>query len=185
MKLETLDKLFTDELKDLYSAEAQLLRALPKMAKAASSETLRTAFETHAEETEVQKQRLDKIGELCDIKLNGKKCVAMEGLIEEGKEILQADGPGPVIDAALIGAAQRVEHYEISAYGTARALAEQLGYADAVALLDETIMEEGETDHKLTKIAEQEIYPAVSRETSDGSNGSAGRTESKATAKAK
>jgi ferritin-like metal-binding protein YciE len=164
MKIESLEKLFVDELKDIYSAESQIIRALPKMAKAASSPMLREAFETHLEETKVQKERLDKIGEALDIRLTGKKCAAMEGLIEEGKEILEADGLPSLIDAALIAAAQRVEHYEISAYGTARALAQHLGYADAVKLLDETIHEEGETDHKLTQIAESDVYPGVATE---------------------
>ena len=161
MKLESLDKLFLDQLKDIYSAESQLIRAMPKMAKRATSDSLRTAFETHLEETKAQKERLDQIAADLGLRLTGKKCAAMEGLIEEGKEVLEADGPGPVIDAALIAAAQRIEHYEISAYGTARALARHLGHAQAVKLLDATIKEEGETDKKLTALAEGEIYPAV------------------------
>ncbi len=120
MKIESLEKLFVDELKDIYSAESQLIRALPKMAKTATSPMLREAFESHLEETKVQKERLDQIGEALDVRLTGKKCAAMEGLLEEGKEILEADGLPSLIDAALIAAAQRVEHYEISAYGTAR-----------------------------------------------------------------
>lgn len=167
MKIESLEKLFVDELKDIYSAESQLIRAMPKMAKAASSQTLRDAFTKHLEETKVQKERLDKIGEQLGVRLTGKKCAAMEGLIEEGKEILEADGPASVIDAALIAAAQRVEHYEISAYGTARALAQHLGNSQAVKLLDATIKEEGETDHKLTEIAEKYIYPAVEQEVAE------------------
>ena len=161
MKLDSLEKLFLDQLKDIYSAEGQLIKALPKMAKAASSPALRQAFESHLEETKVQKERLDQIAADLGLKLTGKKCAAMEGLIEEGKEVLEADGPGPVIDAALIAAAQRIEHYEISAYGTARALAQHLGHAQAVKLLDQTIKEEGETDHKLTALAEKEVYPAI------------------------
>lgn len=189
MKIENLEKLFLDQLKDLYSAESQLIRALPKMAKAASSETLRAAFEEHLEVTKAQKERLDRIGELIGAaRLSGKKCVAMEGLIEEGKEVLEADGPGPVIDAALIAAAQRVEHYEISGYGTARALAQHLGLDQAVRLLDETAKEEGETDHLLTRMAEQEIYPAVSdflaeqeqEEEEEASNGRSKKGRSKA-----
>ena len=161
MKLESLDKLFLDQLKDIYSAEGQLIKALPKMAKAATSESLRTAFTSHLEETKVQKERLDQIAEELGLKLTGKKCAAMEGLIEEGKEVLEADGPGEIIDAALIAAAQRVEHYEISAYGTVRSMAQHLGHTKAVKLLDATIKEEGAADHKLTALAEGEIYPAV------------------------
>ena len=161
MKLESLDKLFHDQLKDLYSAESQLIRALPRMAKAAGNDALRKAIESHLAETKVQKERLEQIGERLDLKLTGKKCAAMEGLLEEGKEVLEADGPEPIIDAALIAAAQRVEHYEISAYGTARSLAQHLGHKEAVALLDKTIHEEGDADHKLTEIAEQKIYPGV------------------------
>ncbi|MBA3311794.1 MAG: ferritin-like domain-containing protein [Planctomycetota bacterium] len=170
MKIESLDKLFVDELKDIYSAESQLIRALPKMAKAATSPMLREAFESHLEETKIQKERLDQIGEQLGQRLTGKKCVAMEGLIEEGKEILEADGLPSLIDAALIAAAQRVEHYEISAYGTARALAQHLGHADAVKLLDTTIHEEGAADHKLTKIAESDVYPGVRTEQEEAEN---------------
>jgi ferritin-like metal-binding protein YciE len=180
MKIESLEKLFVDELKDIYSAESQLIRALPKMAKAASSPVLREAFESHLEETKVQKERLDQIGEALDVRLTGKKCAAMEGLLEEGKEILEADGLPSLIDAALIAAAQRVEHYEISAYGTARALAQHLGYEDAAKLLDETIHEEGAADHKLTKIAESEVYPAVATEMEEAENESASNGRSKA-----
>ena len=161
MKLESLDKLFLDQLKDIYSAESQLIRAMPKMAKTATSDTLRAAFETHLEETKIQKERLDQIAEALGLKLSGEKCAAMEGLIEEGKEVLEADGPAPVIDAALIAASQRIEHYEISAYGTARSLARHLGHTQAVKLLDATIKEEGAADKKLTALAESEIYPAV------------------------
>lgn len=180
MKIESLEKLFVDELKDIYSAESQIIRALPKMAKSANSPLLREAFETHLEETKVQKERLDRIGEALDVRLTGKKCVAMEGLIEEGKEILEADGLPSLIDAALIAAAQRVEHYEISAYGTARALAQHLGYDEAVQLLDETIHEEGATDHKLTQIAESDVYPGVATEMEETENQSSsnGRTKS-------
>lgn len=193
MKLESLDKLFLDQLKDIYSAESQLIRALPKMAKAAANPALRKAFETHLEETKGQKERLDKIAERLNLKLTGKKCAAMEGLIEEGKEVLEADGPEPIIDAALIAAAQRVEHYEISAYGTARALAQHLGHREAAQLLDKTIHEEGETDHKLTELAEQKIYPSVesflaqeeAAAASGAKNKSNGRSRAKATAKSR
>ena len=164
MKMPSMEKLFVDQLKDIYSAESQLIRALPKMAKAASSAGLKAAFTSHLEETKGQKERLDQIGEMLGTKLTGKKCAAMEGLVEEGKEVLEAEGPGPVIDAALVAAAQRVEHYEIAAYGTVRAMAQLLGHDKAVKLLDATIKEEGEADKKLTAVAEEEIYPAAESE---------------------
>jgi ferritin-like metal-binding protein YciE len=179
MKIESLDKLFVDELKDIYSAESQIIRALPKMAKAANSPMLREAFESHLEETKIQKERLETIGEQLDIKLTGKKCAAMEGLVEEGKEILEADGLPSLIDAALIAAAQRIEHYEISAYGTARALAQHLGHANAVKLLDETIHEEGAADHKLTKIAESDVYPGVATEMAEAESDSSSNGRAK------
>ena len=161
MKLTSIEKLFVDQLKDIYSAESQLIKAMPKMAKTASSAGLKQAFTSHLEETKGQKDRLDQIGERLGTKLTGKKCAAMEGLIEEGKEVLEAEGPGPVIDAALIAAAQRIEHYEIAAYGTVRTIAQVLGHKQAVALLDATIKEEGAADHKLTAIAEKEVYPSA------------------------
>ena len=145
------------ELKDLYNAENQLLKALPKMAKKASSSTLGKAFTSHLKETEGHVKRLETIGKTLGISLSGKKCKAMEGLIEEGKEVLEEDGKSAVIDAALIGAAQRVEHYEMAAYGTARAMAERLGQDKVVALLQQTLDEEGAADQKLTEIAEQEV----------------------------
>ncbi len=186
MKMESLDKLFLDQLKDIYSAESQLIKALPKMAKAATSKTLRAAFTSHLEETKVQKERLDQIAEMLGVKLTGKKCAAMEGLIEEGKEVLEAEGPGPIIDAALIAAAQRVEHYEISAYGTVRSIARHLGHAKAVKLLDDTIKEEGAADHKLTALAEGEIYPAVdaalAEEEAEAASGSNGKSKGRAKA---
>lgn len=159
--MDTLNELFEDELKDLYSAENQLLKALPKMAKKASSETLQEAFTAHLEETKGQVERLNQIGKMMDVKLTGKKCKAMEGLIEEGKEILEEDGHPAVIDAALIGAAQRVEHYEIAAYGTAKAMAEHLGLTKVAKLLDDTLQEESSADEKLTTISVDEILPAT------------------------
>jgi ferritin-like metal-binding protein YciE len=164
MKIESLDKLLEDQLKDIFSAEHQLVKALPKMAKAASAQGLKDAFTSHLEETHGQVDRLQEVGELLEIKLAGKKCKAMEGLIEEGKEVLESDGPGPVIDAALIAAAQRVEHYEIAAYGSVRALAEFLGHAAATKLLQETLDEESAADEKLTEIAEGEVMPAAQGE---------------------
>ncbi len=169
MKLPTLDKLFDDQLKDIYNAESQILKALPKMAKKASAGELKEAFTSHLQETRQQVERLDQIAEGLGRKLSGKKCKAMEGLIEEGAEILEAEGPGPVIDAALIAAAQRVEHYEISAYGTARALAERLGHEDAVELLQATLDEESAADEKVSGISLDEVLPAaVSGEDEEG-----------------
>jgi ferritin-like metal-binding protein YciE len=157
MKLMTLEELLTDELKDLYSAENQLVKALPKLAKATDSEDLRKAFEHHLEQTRNQVRRIEQVCNELSVKPGGKKCVAMEGLIEEGKEILSADAEPDILDAALIGAAQKVEHYEISAYGTARAHARQLGFMRAADLLGETLHEEEQADEKLTMIAENRV----------------------------
>jgi ferritin-like metal-binding protein YciE len=159
--METLMELLEDELKDLYSAENQLVKALPKMAKKAASESLKDAILAHLKETEGQVERLTKIGQLLEIKLTGKKCKAMEGLIEEGKEILEEDGSPSVIDAALIGAAQRVEHYEIAAYGTTRAMAEHLGHDKVAKLLSQTLDEESAADEKLTQISLEDVLPAT------------------------
>jgi ferritin-like metal-binding protein YciE len=161
MKLPTVAKLLEDQLKDIHSAETQLVKALPKMAKRASTPALKEAITSHLEETRHQVERLDQIGQRLGVKLSGKKCKAMEGLIEEGSETLEAEGPGPVIDLALIAAAQRVEHYEISAYGSARALADQLGHQDVVELLEETLEEESAADEKLTSISEEELLPSA------------------------
>jgi ferritin-like metal-binding protein YciE len=150
-------KLLIDELKDLYSAENQIVKALPKMAKAASSPELRRAFERHLEETKRQVERLDQIGEALEVKMTGKKCKGMEGLIEEGKEIMSEDLDENAIDAGLIGAAQKVEHYEIAAYGTARNHASLLGYSKVARLLQQTLNEEGSTDKKLTELADSII----------------------------
>ena len=155
--MDSLQSLLEDELKDLYNAENQLVKALPKMAKKASNPKLKQAFTSHLAETEGHVKRLDRIAKLIDAKLTGKKCHAMEGLIDEGKEIMSEDGEEAVIDAALIGAAQRVEHYEIAAYGTVRAIAEQLGQKEVVRLLQQTLDEEGAADKKLTAIAEGEV----------------------------
>jgi ferritin-like metal-binding protein YciE len=159
MNIASLDTLLEDELKDLYNAEGQLVKALPKMAKAASNVSLKKAFTSHLNETKGQVKRLGTIGTLLGIKLTGKKCKAMEGLLEEGKEILEADGPPAVIDAALIGAAQRVEHYEIAAYGTARSFAEQLGNAKIAKLLQQTLDEESAADEKLSAISLDKVLP--------------------------
>jgi ferritin-like metal-binding protein YciE len=152
-----LEELLVDELKDLYSAENQLVKALPKMAKAASSPELRRSFERHLEVTRKQVERLDQIGESLDVRLTGKKCKGMEGLIEEGREIMSEDLDENALDAGLIGAAQKVEHYEIAAYGTARTHASLLGYNKAAQLLQRTLDEEAATDKKLTDLAESLI----------------------------
>ncbi|MGD9692336.1 MAG: ferritin-like domain-containing protein [Phycisphaerales bacterium] len=168
--LETLRDLLEDQIKDLYSAENQLLKALPKMARKASSDALREAFESHLEETNTHVERINEIAELLDMRPGGKSCKAMQGLIEEGKEVLEEDGNDTVIDAALIIAAQRVEHYEISAYGSARALAEQLGEAQVVALLEETLDEEKSADVKLSDISTDEILPSAPQDEGDESD---------------
>ena len=152
-----LQELLVEELKDLYSAENQIIKALPRMARAAATPQLRRAFELHLRETRGQVKRLDRIGRMLDVKLTGKKCHGMAGLIEEGKEIIQDGFEESALDAGLIGAAQKVEHYEIAAYGTARAHARMLGYRDVGKLLQETLDEEGATDKKLTQLALQVI----------------------------
>lgn len=153
MSLDSLNDLFVDELKDLYSAENQLLKAIPKMAKAASAPDLRKGFEKHLEETKHQVERLEQIFEGLGASPKGKKCAAMEGLIEEGNEILEEDAEPSVMDAALIAAGQKVEHYEIASYGTVRTWAELLGNFKAVQLLQRTLDEEKATDEKLSKLA--------------------------------
>lgn len=159
MKLESLENLFVHEIKDLLSAEKQLVKALPKMAKGATSELLRAAIEEHLEQTKEQVERLEKVFALLDRAPRAEHCQAMEGLISEGDELLENDGEASVKDAALIAAAQKVEHYEISGYGTARTLAELLGLDKAVQLLQQTLDEEKQTDVKLTELAMSEINP--------------------------
>lgn len=154
-KMKSLEDFLMDELKDLYSAEKQLTKALPKMAKAANSDELRQAFEDHLKETEGQIERLDKISKLAGKTLTGKKCKAMEGLIEEGKEVLEEDCTPEVRDVALIAAAQRVEHYEIAAYGCAKTYARLCGYDEIMQLLEESQEEESAADEKLTGLAEE------------------------------
>ena len=157
MKLDSLEALLVDQLKDLYSAEQQLIKALPKLAKAATNQELREGFEKHLEQTRGHSERLDRIFANIEIKGKGKKCVAMEGLIEEGKELMEEDAEPEVLDAALIAAAQKVEHYEIASYGTARTYARILERDEAARLLQETLDEEMETDKKLTELAESSI----------------------------
>jgi len=149
-----LDELFHDTLKDIYYAEKKILTALPKMAKAARNEELQAAFEKHEAETEEQVGRLEQVFEAIDQKPQGKKCPAIDGIIEEGQEIIKDYKGSPALDAGLLSAAQAVEHYEISRYGTLRTWAEELGLQDAVELLQTTLEEEEATDKALTKIAE-------------------------------
>ena len=167
MTVTKLDELLEDELKDIYSAETQLVKALPRMAQAAESNDLRDAFERHLEQTRVHVQRIEEICSGLKITPQGKSCAGMEGLIKEGEEIIQSDAEVEAKQAALIGAAQRVEHYEIAAYGTARAHARQLGYLKAIDLLGQTLEEEKETDKKLTKVAVDRVNvkAAMSSET--------------------
>ena len=153
MELETLRDLYIHELKDLHSAEKQLTKALPRMAKAATNEDLAAGFEEHLAQTEEHVNRLEKILESHDESTRGPKCKGMEGLIEEGKEMIEEDGDDDVRDAGLISAAQRVEHYEIAGYGCARTYAEILGDRKGADLLDQTLEEEAATDKKLTGLA--------------------------------
>jgi ferritin-like metal-binding protein YciE len=146
-------ELYVEELRDIYNAEQQLIKALPKMAKAATTDELREGFEGHLEQTKGHAQRLEQIFRTLGEKPTGKKCKAMEGLVEEGGEAIDSDFEGEVKDAALIAAAQRVEHYEIAAYGSVLAFAEVLGEAEAAELLSQTLSEEKETDEKLTKLS--------------------------------
>jgi ferritin-like metal-binding protein YciE len=157
MEMESLKDLFLEELQDLYSAENQLLKALPKMAKSASSPELKKSFEKHLEETKVHAERIEQICEEMGEKPKGPKCKAMEGLLEEGKEVISEHDDPEVLDAALICAAQKVEHYEIASYGTARSWAELMDMSDAVKLLEQTLEEEKMTDEKLTKLAMESI----------------------------
>jgi len=152
-KLETLDDLLEMQLKDLYSAEKQLVKALPKMASKAHDAQLRQSFELHLQETENHVTRLEHIGKELNLKLDGHTCKAMEGLVAEGQETMSERATAEVMDAALIAAAQRVEHYEISGYGTAAHFAERLGHAQAASILRQTLIEEQQTDGKLNALA--------------------------------
>lgn len=155
MPKESLRELYVNELKDLYNAETQLVKALPKMAKGSSNAELRHGFEEHLRQTSEHVSRLEQIFEMLGEKPTGKKCVGMEGIVKEGAETLSEDYEGAVMDAAIIGAAQRVEHYEIAGYGTVIAFAELLGEDEHVSLLEQTLEEEKETDEKLTQLAGQ------------------------------
>jgi ferritin-like metal-binding protein YciE len=153
MAIRTFEDLLVDEIKDLYDAEHQLTKALPKMAKAATSSELKTAFESHLKQTEGHIKRLEQVFEGLGKKPTRKTCAAMKGLVEEGSEIIEEEMDPEVKDAALIGAAQRVEHYEMAGYGTVRTFAHLLGHHDLEAILQSTLEEEGAADHKLTAIA--------------------------------
>src|SRR5919198_969382 len=161
MSLDSLENLFLEELKDIYSAEKLIVRALPRMAKASESQELQQAFTQHLKETQGHVERLERIFKGLDQTARGKKCKGMEGLLEEGKEIMEQEGEGAVIDAALIAAAQRVEHYEMAAYGCLRTYAQLLGNPDAERMLQQTLNEEEAADQKLTQIGEGGINQAA------------------------
>src|SRR6201993_3791807 len=163
MQKDSLRELYVNELKDLYNAETQLVKALPKMAKAASNAELRRGFEEHLRQTSEHVSRLEQIFEMLGEKASGKKCLGMEGLVKEGSETMSEDYEGALMDAALIGAAQRVEHYEIAAYGTVSEFAKILGKKEHVSLLEQTLQEEKETDERLTELA-GEINPQANEE---------------------
>jgi ferritin-like metal-binding protein YciE len=158
MKMRRLDDLYLDQLKDLYSAEKQLVQALPKMAKAATTEELKMGFEQHLEQTKTHVNRLEQIFTALGSSPGRKKCEAMEGLVKEGQEAIELEGDPIIRDAALIAAAQRVEHYEIASYGTVRTLANHLGHKEQMELLQTTLDEEGATDKQLTTLAEGGIF---------------------------
>ena len=155
MRKDSLRQLYIDELRDLYNAETQLVKALPKMAKASSNAELRQGFEEHLRQTSEQVSRLEQIFDMLGEKPTGKKCLGMEGLVKEGAETMREDYEGAVMDAAIIGAAQRVEHYEIAGYGTVRTFAELLGENEHVSLLEQNLDEEKHTDEKLTQLAQE------------------------------
>jgi ferritin-like metal-binding protein YciE len=182
MQKESLRQLYIDELKDLYSAETQMVKALPKMAKASSNAELRQGFEDHLRQTSEHVSRLEQIFEMLEEKPTGKKCLGMEGLIKESSETMRESYADALMDAALIGAAQRVEHYEIAGYGTVRAFADLLGQSEHVSLIEQTLQEEKQTDDKLTQLAErinseasQAVEETQSRQTSKQSKGASRR----------
>lgn len=164
MAMDSLHDLYVDELKDLYSAENQMLKALPKMAQEASHAELRSVFEDHINVTQEHVTRLETIFDELEVSPRGRKCLGMEGLLAEGDEVLSEPANPEVRDAALIAAAQRAEHYEISAYGTVRTFAEQLGFTEQSQLLQRTLDEEGETDKRLTQIAETRVNAEADRD---------------------
>jgi len=178
MANSSLRELYINELKDLYNAETQLTKALPKMAKASSNAELRQAFEEHLRQTSEHVSRLEQIFEMIEEKATGKKCLGMEGLVKEGADTMEEDYEGAVMDAAIIGAAQRVEHYEIAGYGTVRELAELLGEDEHVSLLEQTLEEEKETDEKLTQLGEN-INSQAQEEGESGGEQEAGESKKK------
>jgi len=182
MQMNSLEDLFVTELKDLYSAEKQLLKALPKMAKAANSKSLQNGFNKHLRQTEGHVSRLEKVFDELGASPRGKKCQAMEGLIEEGQEIIDEDADPNVKDAGLIAAAQKVEHYEIAGYGTVRTYANLLNHKRAASLLQQTLDEEGETDKTLSQLAE---HINVSAEQPNGKTARNGRRSSEKSITAK
>lgn len=163
MATKTLEELFHETLKDIYYAERKILKALPKMARGAQDEKLKAAFLQHKEETEGQVERLQQVFEIIGKRPRAKTCPAIDGIVEEGEEIMEEFKGSPALDAGLLAAAQAVEHYEISRYGTLRAWAQQLGYQDAVKLLDETLAEESKTDEALTMLAEKAVNAAAQK----------------------
>ena len=172
---EDFKSLMIEALQDAYSAETQLVDALPEMAEAASTPALRQAFEEHLAVTQRQVERLERVAEMLDADPEGEECEAMEGLTAEGEEIIANHEQGPVRDAALIGAAQKVEHYEIATYGTLCAMAKAAGMAEVAELLHQSLMEEKETDELLTKIAEGEVNPAALRGAAANESSARGR----------
>lgn len=179
MQIDSLEKLFVEQLKDVYNAEKQIVRALPRMSKAAGNEELRKAFDTHLRETEKQVERLEQIFQELGKNPQGKKCVGMEGLIEEAKELLNEDVDEEVLDAGLIAAAQKVEHYEMAAYGCLKTYAELLGNEQAAGLLGATLDEEKRTDQLLTQLAERSInVEAVEAEAGGGDDSGSPRGRS-------
>ncbi|MCL4401320.1 MAG: ferritin-like domain-containing protein [Acidobacteria bacterium] len=157
MAIENMEDLFVTQIKDLYDAEKQLIKALPKMAKASSSERLREAFQEHLEQTRGHVERLERIFAQLGQRPSGETCEAMEGLVEEGEEIVDEIDQSPLRDAGLIAAGNRVEHYEMAGYGSARTFAEMLGHSQAATLLEQTLQEERRADEKLTKIGEEMV----------------------------
>lgn len=162
--VNTLEALFIQQLSDIYSAEKQLTKAIPKLARAATNPDLAAAFESHLQETHHQVERIDQVVESTGVKLKRMKCAAMEGLVEEGQEVIDEFEPGPVLDAALISAAQKVEHYEIASYGTLIALARRLDFGQIESLLQDTLAEEKAADQKLTQLAEGEVNDSAQQE---------------------
>jgi len=193
MSVATAEELFVDELKDIYSAEKQAVKAFPRLAKAVQSEELKQAMQDHLEQTKGQVERLDRIFEILEKRSSGKTCEGMKGLVTEAQSQLEEIEKGPVLDCAIIGALQRIEHYEIAAYGTVATLAEAMGQEEVKELLGETLQEEKETDERLTEVAQSVNSEALSEgseeegseeeENGSSSNGSGRRTSSRGSSK--